>query len=89
MASFESNIRGSHNLIKLARSGGHAQDFKFIFTSSVGVAGGWDQSAAGPYPEEILSDAKYAVGSGYGESKYIVERVSFSRSLFYSKVEMI
>ncbi|KAF8185750.1 acetyl-CoA synthetase-like protein [Pholiota molesta] len=88
MASFESNIRGSYNLIKLARSGGHARDFKFIFTSSVGVAGGWDQSAAGPYPEEILSDAKYAVGSGYGESKYVVERVLTTSGINFSSVRL-
>ncbi|KAF8971819.1 acetyl-CoA synthetase-like protein [Flammula alnicola] len=71
LASFESNIRGTYNLAQLARSGAHAPDMKFIFTSSVGAAQSWDQ-AAGPYPEELVLDAKYAVGSGYGESKYIL-----------------
>ncbi|KAF8971811.1 hypothetical protein BDZ97DRAFT_1913708 [Flammula alnicola] len=71
LASFESNIRGTYNLAQLARSGAHAPDMKFIFTSSVGAAQSWDQTA-GPYPEELVLDTKYAVGSGYGESKYIL-----------------
>ena len=35
----------------------------------------WDRSR-GPYPEETLRDSKFAVGSGYGESKYVSERVN-------------
>jgi len=48
---------------------------KFIFTSSIASAFSWDQSR-GPYPEEVVLDARYAVGDGYGESKYVAERVS-------------
>ncbi|KAF9478063.1 putative aminoadipate reductase [Pholiota conissans] len=87
LVSFESNIRGTYNLIKLARSGGHAKDVKFIFTSSVGIAQSWDQSA-GPYPEEILTDAKYAAGSGYGESKYVVERVLTTSGINFAAVRL-
>jgi hypothetical protein len=29
----------------------------------------------GPYPEEVQMNARYAVGSGYGESKYVCEHV--------------
>ena len=47
---------------------------KFIFTSSVSATYGWDRTL-GPYPEEVVYDPNYAVGSGYGESKYAVERV--------------
>ncbi|KAF8899601.1 hypothetical protein CPB84DRAFT_1847624 [Gymnopilus junonius] len=71
LASFESNIRGTHNLIDVARS---KSGVKFIFTSSIASALSWDQSL-GPYPEEVLMDAKYAVGQGYGESKYVTERI--------------
>ncbi|KAF8971243.1 hypothetical protein BDZ97DRAFT_1349060 [Flammula alnicola] len=74
LASFESNVRGTYNLIELARSGVHASNVKFIFTSSVATAQSWDQTA-GPYPEDVVLDAKYAVGSGYGESKYVTERI--------------
>lgn len=80
LASFESNIRGTHNLIKLVRSGGHAEDVKFVFTSSVGVANAWSP-AQGPYPDDVLPDTKYAAGSGYGESKYVIERVSLQHDI--------
>lgn len=36
----------------------------------------------GPYPEEVILDPKYAVGGGYGESKYISERVPLLRYYF-------
>jgi hypothetical protein len=48
---------------------------KYLFTSSVGTAASWDVSK-GPVPEEIILDANLAVGNGYGESKYVCERVS-------------
>jgi len=47
---------------------------KFIFTSSVASAVSWD-SSQGPYPEETNLDARFAVGNGYGESKYVSERL--------------
>lgn len=63
-------MRGTHHLLALAgASGAH-----FVFASSVGVAQGWEQSA-GRYPEEVVLDAKFAVGNGYGEGKYVAERV--------------
>lgn len=48
---------------------------KFLFTSSVSVAQAWNRDD-GPYPESIVLDAKCAIGMGYGESKYVAERVS-------------
>lgn len=74
LASFESNVRGTRNLIDLARSGANNLILKFLFTSSIASAQSWDQSR-GPYPEQLVSDAKYAVGGGYGEGKYVAERV--------------
>jgi nucleoside-diphosphate-sugar epimerase len=62
-------------LIDLARTRLGECNVKFIFTSSISTAQSWDQSI-GPYPEELVMDPKYAVGMGYGESKYVTERVS-------------
>ena len=75
LQSFESSIRGTRNLIDLGHATGRASAIKFIFTSSIASALSWDQSQ-GPYPEEVVLDARYAVGNGYGESKYVAERVS-------------
>ncbi|KAE9394519.1 hypothetical protein BT96DRAFT_185594, partial [Gymnopus androsaceus JB14] len=35
----------------------------------------------GPYPEEVITDASYAVGTGYGEGKYVSERILLKSSL--------
>ncbi|KAF8953018.1 putative aminoadipate reductase [Flammula alnicola] len=80
LSSFESSIRGTRNLIELAHSSPHASDIKFIFTSSVASALSWDQSQ-GPYPEEVVLDPRYAVGNGYGESKYVTERILSTSAL--------
>lgn len=94
LASFESSIRATRNLIDLARAAEPrfeaasktkhsasslstgADGVKFIFTSSVASALSWDQTK-GAYPEEVVEDPKYAIGNGYGEAKYVTERVSF------------
>jgi len=46
-----------------------------MFASSISSAQSWD-GTKGPFPEEIQYDAGVAVGMGYGESKYVSERVS-------------
>ena len=79
LSSFESNIRGTQHLVDFARTARHASSLKFLFTSSIASVSSWDQSK-GKYPEDVVLDAKYAVGSGYGEGKYVAERVKhFSR----------
>lgn len=75
LASFESHVKGSRVLIDLARSSRHSSSIRFLFTSSIGSAQSWNAQLQGPYPEKVVMDAKYAVGAGYGESKYITERV--------------
>lgn len=75
LASFESHVKGSRVLIDLARSSRHSSLVRFLFTSSIGSTQSWDAKTQGPYPEEVVMDAKYAVGGGYGESKYVTERV--------------
>ncbi|KAJ3488351.1 hypothetical protein NLJ89_g11625 [Agrocybe chaxingu] len=73
LSSFEPNVQSTRNLIDLARSSEHASSLRFLFTSSISSAFSWDRTL-GPYPEAIVTDAKYAVGNGYGESKYVAER---------------
>lgn len=74
LSSFEPNIQGTRNLIDFARSAPQSAAIRFLFTSSVASAQGWNQ-AEGPFPEEVITDPSVAVGSGYGESKYVAERV--------------
>lgn len=76
LSSFETNIHGMRNLIDLARSSRHATSLRFLFTSTIATAQSWDAVEKGPYPEELIMDTKYAVGMGYGEAKYISERVN-------------
>lgn len=76
LASFEPMVRGTRNLIDLAQSTAAGLSTKLLFTSSVASAFSWDRTR-GPCPEEVLLDPKYAIGNGYGESKYVAERVSF------------
>ncbi|KIK64025.1 hypothetical protein GYMLUDRAFT_241246 [Collybiopsis luxurians FD-317 M1] len=75
LSSFESQVRGVRSLVDLARSSRHRSSLRFLFTSSISAAQGWDASKKGPYPEEILMDAGGAVGMGYGEGKYVSERI--------------
>ncbi|KAF5362791.1 hypothetical protein D9757_011015 [Collybiopsis confluens] len=74
LSSFESHIKGTRSLIDLARASRHSSNVRFLFTSSISSTQSWDASK-GPYPEEVVLEAKYAVGLGYGESKYVAERV--------------
>ncbi|KAF8215612.1 acetyl-CoA synthetase-like protein [Mycena galopus ATCC 62051] len=74
LSSFEPHVKGMRNLIDLARQSPNESGVRFLFTSSIGSAIGWDQKL-GPFPEELQLDANVAVGNGYGESKYVSERI--------------
>jgi thioester reductase-like protein len=74
LSSFEPNVRGTRHLIDLARASKWTAKPRFLFTSSVASAQGWDKSR-GAFPEEVQFDAGVAVGPGYGASKYVSERV--------------
>ncbi|KAJ7052216.1 putative aminoadipate reductase [Mycena amicta] len=76
LSTFEPHVHGTRNLIDLARP----SRARFLFTSSIASAQGWDQSK-GPVPEELQLDAGVAVGNGYGESKYISERILAASNL--------
>jgi nucleoside-diphosphate-sugar epimerase len=82
LASFEPNIRSTRNLIDLALASPHASNLRFFFASSVSSTQAWGQSR-GAVPEDIHSDEGVAVGSGYGEGKYVAERVI--RSVIYQR----
>lgn len=74
MSSFESNVCGTRNIIDLARSSRYASKVRLVFASSVASVQSWDKRK-GNVPEEVIQDATYAVGGGYGEGKYVAERV--------------
>ncbi|KAH9475908.1 putative NRPS-like protein biosynthetic cluster [Psilocybe cubensis] len=74
LSSFEPNVQGTRNLIDLARASRLGSSVKFLFTSSVSTAYLWHKSY-GAYPEEVVTDSRYAFGIGYGESKYVAERI--------------
>ncbi|KAJ7865170.1 putative aminoadipate reductase [Mycena olivaceomarginata] len=74
LSSFESHVKGTRNLIDLARQSPNKSGVRFLFTSSIASAQNWDRNL-GPFPEELQLDASVAVGNGYGESKYVSERI--------------
>ncbi|KAF9238227.1 acetyl-CoA synthetase-like protein [Melanogaster broomeanus] len=74
LASFEHNIKATRNLVDLGLVSRHRNSLCFVFTSSVGSAQSWDREK-GPFPEEVQLDPSPAVGAGYGEGKYVSERI--------------
>ncbi|KAJ6558269.1 acetyl-CoA synthetase-like protein [Mycena capillaripes] len=74
LSSFEPHVKGTRNLIELARQSPNESGVRFLFTSSIASAQGWDQTL-GPFPEELQFNVEVAVGNGYGESKYVSERI--------------
>ncbi|KAG6371116.1 hypothetical protein JVT61DRAFT_10658 [Boletus reticuloceps] len=75
ISSFEDSIRVSRNLIDLCLDSPPTQNLRFLITSSIGSAQGWDNSKR-PFPEEVQLDPSIAAGTGYGEGKYATVRVS-------------
>ncbi|KAJ7210009.1 putative aminoadipate reductase [Mycena pura] len=71
LASFEPMINSTVNLINFGsgcpRFGG------FFFMSSVSSAQGW--TSKDPVPESVIRDPDVGNGHGYGEGKYVVERL--------------
>ena len=74
LASFEPNVKATRNLVDLALDSHYSSSLRFVFTSSVSTAQSWGPER-GAFPEEIQLDPSWAVGPGYGESKYVCERV--------------
>ncbi|KAF9073069.1 hypothetical protein BDP27DRAFT_1289576 [Rhodocollybia butyracea] len=88
LSSFEPLVHGTRNLIDLACSSYYASSLRFLFTSSIGAAQSWKSSLMGLYPETLVLDPKYAVGGGYGESKYITERILAKSGLHASSLRI-
>ncbi|KAI3612070.1 nonribosomal peptide synthetase [Moniliophthora roreri] len=58
------------------------QKIRVLFTSSISTAYRWARdSNESVFPEEYQEDPKYAVGGGYGESKYVSETILQNTSL--------
>jgi nucleoside-diphosphate-sugar epimerase len=76
LSSFEPNVRGTRHLLDLALTSPHAAHVRMFFTSSIAVTQSWPRDGE-PFPEEPQDDARWCVGSGYGEGKYVGEQVSW------------
>ncbi|KAF9000302.1 hypothetical protein BDQ17DRAFT_1427302 [Cyathus striatus] len=65
LASFENSIQGTRNLIDCVRAGPHPSRVRFLYTSSITLAQGWDPKR-GPYPEEVVDDLNAAILANSG-----------------------
>lgn len=72
LQAFEPQIRGVENLVSVCATAD--RPVKLLFTSSIGLANGWDLRK-GPVPERALPDPAIATSTGYTASKYVVEQV--------------
>ncbi|TFK50446.1 acetyl-CoA synthetase-like protein [Heliocybe sulcata] len=66
-------VAGTRYLVDLALSSLRTPAPRFIFISSVGAVGGYNQRVA--VPERAINDAGVASSQGYGRAKYVCERV--------------
>ncbi|TDL22741.1 acetyl-CoA synthetase-like protein [Rickenella mellea] len=73
LSSFEPLLQGVRNLVDLALASPLSSPPRFVFTSSVAVAQGWRDKCA--VPEVFVTDPSVAIGTGYGESKWVAERI--------------
>ena len=87
--AFESSIRGTRALVDFARATLHADSLRFVFTSSVGSTLSWDPRTQGPVPEELIEDPSVCVnGGGYGQGKYVAERVLAASGVSFSSMRV-
>ncbi|KDQ07664.1 hypothetical protein BOTBODRAFT_139808 [Botryobasidium botryosum FD-172 SS1] len=73
LPSFEPLIRGARNLIDLALASPHPTPPRVLFTSSISVVMKWDGSCA--VPEDFAKHTTVVADMGYGESKWVAERI--------------
>ncbi|KAL1699761.1 hypothetical protein EV121DRAFT_295859 [Schizophyllum commune] len=91
VSAFESSIRGIRALVDFARQTQHRDVLRFLFTSSIASAASWhgDATTRGPVPEELIDDPSVCVqGGGYGQGKYVAERVLAASGLEFSSVRV-
>ncbi|PIL27263.1 hypothetical protein GSI_10408 [Ganoderma sinense ZZ0214-1] len=72
LRSFETDLRGTRNLIDLALSSPYSEPPRIVFISSIGV---FTRCSLPPPVPEVLLDPSSAIGAGYPESKWVVEQV--------------
>ncbi|TDL22685.1 acetyl-CoA synthetase-like protein [Rickenella mellea] len=75
LSSYEPLIRSVRNLVDLALASPFSSPTRIVFTSSVAVVQGICWKEGCPVPEIFVTDPSVAIGSGYGESKWIAERI--------------
>ncbi|KAG7447195.1 acetyl-CoA synthetase-like protein [Guyanagaster necrorhizus] len=80
LPSFEPNIEATRNLINFALDSKHSTGTRFVFVSSVTSVQSWT-GQAGVVPESAIDNWKVAVGRGYGEAKYVAERLTLRKQL--------
>ncbi|CAE6460182.1 unnamed protein product [Rhizoctonia solani] len=73
LQSFEPNVRGTRHLVDLALNSTWKRAPRLVFTSSISVAGLGLPGRS--LDEEYIKRSTIAPGFGYGESKYVAERV--------------
>ncbi|KAL1743880.1 hypothetical protein HDZ31DRAFT_64623 [Schizophyllum fasciatum] len=89
VSAFESSVRGTRALVDFARKAQHSKSLRFIFTSSVASARSWNPAAQGPVPEKLIDDPAVSVlGGGYGQGKYVTERVLAASGISFSSVRV-
>ncbi|TRM56544.1 hypothetical protein BD626DRAFT_618939 [Schizophyllum amplum] len=87
--AFKSSIGGTRALVDFARQARQSDNLRFIFTNSIASAFGWDGAARGSVPEELIEDAGVSVaGGGYGQSKYVAERVLAASGIAFSSMRV-
>ncbi|KAF9538743.1 hypothetical protein CPC08DRAFT_807208, partial [Agrocybe pediades] len=79
LASFESSIRGLHNLVNFALSSPHSVSPTLVFTSSIGVLRNLDRTESSSILENPIA-AEVAVNTGYTESKWASEEILLNAS---------
>ena len=71
LGSFQPHIRGAMNLLNLTQKAAH--DARFYFSSSVGTSQNGPPRV--PVEETFSRDPVTAGGMGYGQSKWVVEKI--------------
>ena len=69
----DTHIKGVRRLVEFSRESTHSAHIHFI--SSVSTVGGWTTKHGPSVPEFPLEDPDVALRQGYGESKFISERI--------------
>ncbi|KAG7088662.1 putative NRPS-like protein biosynthetic cluster [Marasmius oreades] len=74
LEGFEGSVKDLRGLIDHVKSLNH--NARFLFTGSISAAHAWKgrKGCGEGFPEKTM-EAKYAVGGGYGEAKYVCERI--------------